>query len=193
MTFKKLFIVCVMGGVLKIISHGPFANSVSYSEDYDFYSISPVSTSDISDQVFLTSPILINGTRYAGLTSWSSDFNYSILDNGNNYSVNKLGIALDVTYTMPKLALFCCSDNIETRFNTFYEHLDLHEHGHGQILDDAKYEIFNYLMDTPAQNSKQALKKALKTRFDEVIQTFSDLSNQYDVDTRHGYTQGANI
>jgi len=193
MTLKRLFIGFVIIAVWKVISNLPSPNSVNYSEDYDFYSIAPTSVSDISKQVFTTSPIVINGTQYAGRTSWASGFNYSVLDHGNNYRVKKLNIDFDVTYTMPKLALFCCSDDIETRFNTFYENLDLHEHGHGQILDDAKYEIFNYLMDTPTQNSKLALKKALNVRFDEMIQKFTDLSHRYDMDTRHGYTQGAYI
>jgi len=166
-------------------------SQADYSIDYEYYEISPENSADIKTQAFLNSDVFIDGNYYLAKTKWSIQSGFTGYHTMVGIGVKSVELDINITYVMPRLATNCCGDDIVTYFNEVYEKLELHEKGHGQIAIDSIPIITKYLMATPPQEDFKTLKAVFYQRNGDIISQFEALSNHYDDETNHGYTQGA--
>ena len=166
---------------------------IEYSERFEYYDIYPVSVADVKVQLVDKSPVRIDGENFMAKTRWSVQTAFWAKFTMVGTGVKRTDIFVKVAYTMPRLAEGCCADDIIHHFDSFYEKLMLHEKGHSQHALNCMATLSHELMKTQPQADFKALKKLFYQRNNAIIAGCEDLSNRYDVETNHGYTQGAFI
>ena len=181
--------------ILLALSLWPFALMAEpdISEEFSYYLIYQESPSNISDELAKRSPVKDNGKIFRGHTEWNVNWNYWWQSDNGECRINKVKTDVTIKYTMPKLPDSHKTEQIEKKFNTYYDALMLHEYGHKKSGINAAMEIENVLMNLPAYQDCEELDKIANRKAINIIRKFNKKDIVYDYKTNHGRTQGAII
>ncbi len=164
------------------------------SVTFVYYDIYPSSRRDLNRAAFASTPIRANGKPFLGNASWNVKWNYKTWVSNGECWIKSVDTKVSITYTMPRLGNrnTLPQDVIQT-FDRYYARLFLHEQGHGNHGNLAAKEVEELLLRIPRQKSCGALGPIANMRFKGVLAKYRDLDRQYDHETGHGRTQGADI
>ena len=163
------------------------------SEEFSYYLIYPETPSEIADELTSRSPVKENGKIFRGHTEWNVNWNYWWQTDNGECRINKVKTGVVIKYTMPKLPDSHKNDQIEKKFNPYFDALMLHEHGHRESGITAAREIENMLHSLPGYPDCGELDKVANKKATNIIRKFNKKDLVYDYKTDHGRTQGATI
>lgn len=80
---------------------------------------------------------------------------------------------------------------LHTLWDKYMTNLKTHENGHTENAKNAGIEIEKALWEMPTMSTCEALATAANNKANQIIKQHNDWDTQYDIDTKHGATQGA--
>ncbi len=161
---------------------------------YKYYDITPTSLAGLHKAVFSRSPIKTNGRQYAGQTRWKLSYRYRRTLDGAGCRSGSLAIALDIQYTMPRLAKNHWTPiSVRNAFNRYYQALLRHEQGHARSGRLAAREAELALQRLPVFPRCDQLNSAMVSTFNNIVLKYQQRDMEYDRRTVHGKTQGATL
>ena len=160
------------------------------SEKFDYYSIYPVSVSDLGRAMDAATPIHEEGRTFRGHTHWYVNWHFWWDQREGRCTINRVQATVDIQYIMPQLT---SSVNAETRaaFQRYDDALITHEKGHARHGIDAAREVENKLMGISSAINCQITESIANDTGKQILQKYNQQDVVYDRETNHGRTQGA--
>ena len=162
-------------------------------EEFLYYLIYPETPSEIADELTNRSPVKENGKIFRGHTEWNVNWNFWWQTENGECRINRVSTDVSIVYTMPKLPDSHKTEQIEKKFNPYYDALMLHETGHKESGVNAATEIEEMLLNLPGYPDCSELETIANEKATNIIRKFNKKDLVYDYKTDHGRTQGAVI
>ena len=125
-------------------------------------------------------------------TIWTIKWTYLYSPSLSGVHLDSVQIAATIDLTLPRWT--SASDAPETLLQSwqrYYRGLAAHEAGHAAVVRDAVKEMQRQFTPMTEFESPTALLRALDNTGSNVVESARQRERQYDVQTRHGLTQGA--
>ena len=158
-------------------------------EKFEFYVVSPNSTSELVSMLDAKSPIKSNGKVYYGHTEYKINWHFWWEQSAVKCHITKVETTLKLIYTMPKLATH--DREVQSVWKRWYPHLLKHEKHHGQLAKDTASKITGDLLSMKPQSNCKQLSIAANKLASELMTELEILTKRYDVNTNHGETEQA--
>jgi predicted secreted Zn-dependent protease len=132
------------------------------------------------------------GRRYGGNTDCNLRYRYRPEARDLRCRVVEVISEGEIVYTLPRWVDEDAADRaLRDRWRAFRAALEAHERGHGRLCGEAVLEVRERILALPEAPRCDALRDAAQRAFTEVLGRFSRSSDDYDVRTDHGATEGA--
>jgi predicted secreted Zn-dependent protease len=156
----------------------------------DYYTIEGASLSALLSSLRERGPSDGHGT-WAANTTWVFRWSYQpASDAGCRIASAKVDLAL--TYTYPRwTAPGDAAPGLVAAWDSYLTNVELHEHGHRDIAEDAAADLARTLQELPAQTSCDALAATARTTASQLLARHAEAQRAYDQETGHGERQGA--
>ncbi len=157
----------------------------------DYYDISGTTAPELRKQMNNQGPT-DHGARMSAYTSWAIKWRYDYDQTDSGCSLTNIRVYLDIVYQLPHWTNYDDGDSaLQSKWESFSEHLLTHENGHADNGKGAAKEIENALQNYPEMSSCKALGDAANSAATDIINQHKEYDLSYDAETEHGHTQGA--
>lgn len=159
--------------------------------EYEYYDVDAGDESRIADEAFKATPIRQGGTKYLGQANCATGYTYTPdQKDGGRCGVGDYELTLNCTVTLPRFTNL--SDEIKPKIEAFMERIKYHEHRHCEIF--AEYAgKFKKWIDAGPVSGCNSLNNNIKTAFNQTRNECKAVQDQYDKETLHGRTEGADL
>lgn len=136
------------------------------------------------------SPVNRGGRIFHAYTTWHVRWNFQWNTDRNGLcKINDSKVKISGTVLLPKLIGGTGSQR--TQFEKYIRNLRMHELGHFEIGKKAATAIDSFLLSLPSRSSCSLLESEANEGAYRLLEKYSKIEEQYDVQTNHGKTQGA--
>lgn len=185
---KTLFFCCLSG----LMWTSNVRAEVILQESFDYYLVSPTEGQSLRAAFVEASPISKDNKTRFGQTNWSIQPGYRARNFSSGCYISEANVQLNITITMPQLYIKGgAPEDMQKKFDFFYNALYQHELGHKSIVVKAADEIDELLSKKDIFFSCSELYSATNDQIKLIIQKYMDLNRDYDVETDYGRSQGA--
>lgn len=162
--------------------------------EYQFYDLYPLAKEDLGQEMDRQSPIVENGKKYRGYTSWNVYWQFYWQISNQKCRIDRVTTDLKVKYIMPKISdSHNVKPEVERVFNQYYSALLKHEQGHKDSGLYAAREIEQKLRSLGAYKDCKKLEQAANQTANQIVKKYNERDKNYDLKTDHGRLQGVNI
>ena len=165
--------------------------SISAREQY--YDIDGSSAGALRNQIRRLGPKDESGKSQDALTVWNLEWGYGTVQRGDSCLLRDVKVTLDVSVTLPRWKPpATASPELLKTWQAYLKAVRLHEAGHRTIAERNAREVMAALMPLRGTNCDKLSGEA--TRLAEQIVADGRARNRaYDVQTKHGETQGVEL
>ncbi len=127
------------------------------------------------------------------LTVWELESTYRATPDGADCGLKDVKVTLTVTTTLPRWAPPSdATATLRQTWRTYVQHVRQHEAGHRTIAERNARDLVRVLQALRAPTCAE-LETLASRRVEEVVADGRARNRQYDVDTKHGQTQGVDL
>lgn len=127
------------------------------------------------------------------LTVWELESSYRAASDGADCGLKDVKVTLTVTTTLPRWTPpNDATATLRQTWRTYLQHVRQHEAGHRTIAERNARELVRVLQALRAPTCSE-LETLASRRVEEVVADGRARNRQYDVDTKHGQTQGVEL
>lgn len=182
----KSLIICAL---LLITNTAAYANP-SISEKTDYYRVSGWTPSMMRASMNASGPMDGN-THVDAKTTWYITWHYDF-KSSNPCILSNIQVSASIVRIWPQWDVDRIeAPSIHAQWDKYLANLNSHENGHAENAKNAATEIEKALWEMPNMSTCDALSTAANNKANQIIKQHNDWDTQYDIDTRHGATQGA--
>lgn len=180
---KLLFLICAL---FPGIALAEVYENLSYS----YYEVTAQADKTLRSLLNASTPIRENGQIYHGHTSWNIQwrFRWNINQSGM-CQITSSSTTLNSVVTLPRLD--GASSRQQALFDRYISSLEEHELGHYKLAVRTARIIDNDLLLLREMSSCSELEADANARSQRSLERLKEQSQQYDLDTSHGKSQGA--
>lgn len=176
--------------LIGLLATASYFADVSETFDLDTYEVDQHAGETLLAAINRHSPLRQNGRIFHGYTKWNVRWNFWWDTNvQGRCAITEAKTTLSVYMQLPEL-----DDGTEQgrfEFDDYLPELREHEDGHHQIAVEAARRIDQAIKTLQPMRSCQALEAEANRRGYEILDAAKSEEDHYDVDTKHGCTQGA--
>lgn len=155
-----------------------------------FYDIDGASAGALRDQIRRLGPKDESGQSRDALTVWQLEWTYRAAPGADSCALTNVKVTLDVTITLPRWKPPANATAALTQsWRTYLEHVRVHEGGHRTIAERNARALLAALGPLHAP-SCDALHSLVSRTAEEIVADGRARNRAYDVQTKHGQTQG---
>lgn len=165
----------------------PVRPTITVREQY--YDIDGSSTGALRDQIRRLGP-KDGGQSRDALTVWNLEWKYRETPSGDGCAIRDIQVTLDVAITLPRWAApRGAAPEVVAAWRKYLEHVRLHEAGHRTIAERNARDLTAALAALRAPTCREAGDSASRMA-EQIVADGRARNRAYDVDTKHGQTQG---
>ena len=154
-----------------------------------YYDIDGSSTGALRDQIRRLGP-KDGGEPRDALTVWNLEWTYHEVPSSDACALRDVRVTLDVAITLPRWAApRGAVPEVVAAWRKYLEHVRLHEAGHRAIAERNARDLTAALAAVRAASCREAGDSASRTA-EQIVADGRARNRAYDVDTKHGQTQG---
>jgi predicted secreted Zn-dependent protease len=161
------------------------------TEKYVYYLVSPGTLEELPAALNNTSPLRENNQIYHGYTETKVNWKFWWFSENHSCWIDKVETTVVVTYTLPQLTT--SYPEVNKIWGKWYPNLMRHELHHKDLAIRIANDIEKAFYDMEARTSCEQLERDANNIGNQFISKLKKLNDQYDKDTKHGETEGANI
>lgn len=156
------------------------------------YAVTGSTTAEISNSVFHSTPVVMNGGRYGAVTHNQFNTGYSTVPTANGgCEVKNVRILLNSTIVLPDLVLNGQSESVLAEWERYIGALRAHEQMHANNGKYTAETLATRLYDFKAGMPCSQMRVWLDQAVDRLINNMGTWDQDLDAKTEHGKTQGA--
>ncbi len=162
---------------------------IHIEEEFEFYSVIPLSVDDLISSVKKASPIRANKNIYFGSTKYNINWQFWWKRSSKQCRISKVKTTLKLKYTMPKLE----SDikEVQVVWNSWYPNLRKHEKRHGQLAKKMTSKIDSSIYNMKPRSNCDLLSKEANELGYKLLDKLKQENAEYDKKTNYGDTEKA--
>jgi predicted secreted Zn-dependent protease len=158
-----------------------------------YYDIDGASAGALRDQIRRLGPKDVSGQPRDALTVWELEWAYHDAPAADGCALRDLQVTLTVTITLPRWKPpATATPGLSESWRTYLEHVKLHEAGHRTIAERTARALFAALAPLRAATCDDLHSLATRTG-EEIVAEGRAKNRAYDVQTKHGQTQGVEL
>lgn len=151
---------------------------------FQYYEVPGSTADELQSSMLRSGPNATADTPFDANTSWDFRWSWDNVGAGAACHPNNVRVTYSITILFPHWTPPTDADPaLVARWTQFTEALATHEDGHAIRVIENAYRVGDAIAGTSCANVAVAAQSALST--------IRQISDQYDVDTQHGATQGA--
>lgn len=155
-----------------------------------YYDIDGASAGALRDQIHRLGPRDGSGQAGDGLTVWNIESTYVVAPSGDACVLRNVQVVLELTLTLPRWTPpSTAAPHLLESWRTYLQHLKLHEAGHRAIAEQNARALATALTGLRAPTCQELTDGASRTA-ERILADGRAKNRVYDVDTKHGQTQG---
>ncbi|HKW40786.1 MAG TPA: DUF922 domain-containing protein [Gemmatimonadales bacterium] len=155
-----------------------------------YYDIDGSSAGALRDQIHRLGPKDESGQSRDAMTVWSLEWTFGTAQRSDSCALRDVKVTLDVTTTLPRWKPpATVTQRLIDSWRTYLEHVKQHETGHRVIAERNARELMSAL-GAMRGSSCQKLSDDASRRAEEIVADGRSRNRAYDVETKHGQTQG---
>ncbi len=156
------------------------------------YKITGNSVQELKAQMYNLGPVDKNQRHHDAYTTWYVTWNFDCENFGGAARADRVRVKVEVKYILPKWEPSPeAPAELVKKWNDYLAALHKHEDGHRDLGLQAAREILQKLEGLPASLSCQEVGRAVNETGQKILNLYRQTEIKYDLDTRHGATQGA--
>jgi len=187
---ERLAVIGLLAGV-SCTSGSAYAEPL-VSEQTIHYPIEGLTLKALRESMDQRSPVVLNGYLFYASTTRSVEWALEFDRSGQHCSVASVNTTVNLTFTLPQISdPNGISEQVKSRWETYYRALVAHERGHGRIGIKAARLIEKAVNQLPAATSCQSLEVQANLLAARILQTANYRDARYDRETGHGELEGA--
>lgn len=169
---------------------GPNALRPAITVREQYYDIDGSSAGALRDQINRLGPKDESGQSRDALTVWNLEWAYGTAQRGDSCVLRDIKVTLDVGVTLPRWKPPSdATQRLLESWHAYQAHVRLHEAGHRMIAERNARELMTAL-GAMRGTSCQKLSDDASRRAEEIVADGRSRNRAYDVETKHGQTQG---
>ena len=166
------------------------ASHIAIAGREQYYDIDGSSAGALRDQIRRLGPKDESGNARDALTVWNLEWTYHEVGDTTGCALRDVQVRLDVTVTLPRWKPPATAPaRLSDSWRTYLEHVKLHEAGHRTIAQRFARQLFTALSELSAATCAE-LDRVASRRAEEIVAEGRARNRAYDVETKHGQTQG---
>lgn len=131
------------------------------------------------------------GQRYCAYTDWEVTWRYARAPSPLGHRILDARVEVSATVTFPRWQPPRSAPlGLLTEWHEYAASVDQHEQGHVELAIDAGHRVLQALLDLPWAPTAEDLQAAAQSTAERVLGEARRREHGYDVETRHGATQG---
>ncbi|MBI1841071.1 MAG: DUF922 domain-containing protein [Verrucomicrobia bacterium] len=131
-------------------------------------------------------------TEWQGFTKWNVTWRFTSQTSASGCQPTSFSVQTALTTTLPRWQGSTNATSLtRTNWIRFFQALSRHERGHAQFALDAATELRKRLDEVGEAADCLALRERIDALGKSVVDDAIAKEKQYDIDTRHGVSQGA--
>ena len=155
-----------------------------------YYDIDGSSAGALRDQINRLGPKDESGKSRDALTVWNLEWAYGTVQRGDSCVLRDIRVTLDVTVTLPRWKPpSTATQRLIDSWRTYLERVRQHEAGHRLIAERNARELMAALGAMRGTTCQKVWDDASR-RAEEIVADGRSRNRAYDVETKHGQTQG---
>ena len=155
-----------------------------------YYDIDGASAGALRDQIHRLGPKDESGTSQDALTVWDLEWTYHDAPRAGGCALRDVRVTLNVTVTLPRWTPSETAEpTLRASWRSYVEHVKVHEAGHRAIAQGFARQLFTTLSGLSAATCDE-LHGVASRRAEEIVAEGRARNRAYDVETKHGQTQG---
>jgi predicted secreted Zn-dependent protease len=183
-----------MRRLLLSASSPPVLAEVTENLIFNNYAVMLREGETLSHALTRSSPIREEGEVFRGHTQWNVRWSYRWWEEPNGTCrITANHTTLTAEITLPELAPGSREHTVRRRFETYLQALHAHEIGHYELARTAARKIDAAILALPPMESCASLTLAADRAAEGFLKQTDALSEDYDLRTEHGLTQGATL
>ncbi|MET1078656.1 MAG: DUF922 domain-containing protein [Pseudomonas sp.] len=175
--------------LLSLTLTGPAVAQVDEQLDYQYYSADADAHTSLGEAISAASSIRQDGKVFHGYTKWFVKWRYRWQQRSGRCQLTEVTTTLSGNITLPRLQGGTPRQRRE--FERYFEALRGHELGHYGYGQTAARQIDDELSALQPTSNCKILESTANALAQELLDQQVALEKRYDIDTRHGATQGA--
>ncbi len=176
--------------LIGLLAAAPSIADVSETFELETYEVDQRAAETLLSAINRHSPVRQNGRIFHGHTKWNIRWNFWWDTNAaGQCTITEVKTTLSVHMQLPELDESTTEGRSE--FDGYLPELREHEEGHHRIAAQAARRIDQAIKTLQPMRSCQALEAEANRRGYEILKAASSEEDEYDIDTKHGCTQGA--
>ena len=160
-------------------------------EKYKYYDIDGADVGELRKKMNQAGTKWNDGKTYAAVTSWDIRYDYDVSYKDGRCSVKSVKTNVDIVYHLPRRVSSKLLPELTMLWDGYLTRLKEHEFGHKDIAVKTAAEINQILSSLGDFSSQSELDEEANRRAEEKFRRLKEAQVEYDVETRHGETQGA--
>ncbi len=161
---------------------------------YNFYPVKGKSIRQIKSSIRYNAPLTATGDKFAATTNYDIFWKHNFKETTNGCRLESIDTKVIVHYSLPKLDESQQLDELsKSIWNDYYKALYLHEQGHARFGIQAAKEIEETLPQITEQTDCNTIFEISNALGKEILRKYHLKNIDYDQETHHGHTQGANL
>ena len=181
----------LLWALLPLTLAGPALAQLDEQLDYQYYAVDADAYPTLGQAISAASSIRQDGKVFHGYTKWYVKWRYRWQQRPGNCKLTQVTTSLTSTITLPRLQGGSAPQRRE--FDRYLQALRNHELGHYGYGQKAARQIDEQLSALPAMATCRVLESTANALAQERLDQQIQLEKRYDIDTRHGATQGARL
>jgi predicted secreted Zn-dependent protease len=156
------------------------------------YKITGNSVQELKAHMNELGPVDKNKRHHDAYTTWYVTWNFDCGNFGSASRAERIRVKVEVKYIFPKWEPpGNAPAELVKKWNVYTAALQKHEDGHRDIGLQAAREILDKLESLPSALSCQEVGRAVNETGQKILNLHRQTEVKYDLETRHGATQGA--
>ena len=174
-------------------ARAPAAARVAIAGREHYYDIDGSSAGALRDQINRLGPKDESGRARDALTVWDLEWSYHDAPGEDGCALRDVQVTLNVTITLPRWAPPATAPpGLRKSWRTYLERVRVHERGHRTIAERNARALYAALTPLRAATCDELHSVASRTG-EEIVAEGRARNRAYDVQTKHGQTQGVEL
>jgi predicted secreted Zn-dependent protease len=162
------------------------------TEKYEYYEVSGKNEPELQCDMNNNSCNWVDGKKYDSVTTWRVRWNYDYDRAPQSCTAVSFKASVEVVFRYPKwVHAGGVPQQLVAKWDRYMKNLTVHENGHRDIAVEAANELSQSMAKLPSAPSCADLDREVQVLCRLRMKKLNDDEQAYDVNTKHGYTQGA--